>query len=76
MRESILFGLVFLCGLTPNSTVQPPAAALLRVPYDRSCPVIYDNDYANDYVDWYLIALASVGDIRYKGISTSSSIAP
>jgi len=72
-----LSGLVFLLGLTLNSAgAQPPAAAPVKLPYDRTCPVIYDNDYANDYVDWYLMALAGAGEIRYRGISTSSSIAP
>jgi len=59
-----------------NSMAVEPAPAPAKLPYDRTCPVIYDNDYANDYVDWYLMALASAGDIRYRGISTSSSIAP
>ncbi|MBN1671134.1 MAG: hypothetical protein JXR37_08890 [Kiritimatiellae bacterium] len=48
----------------------------MKLPYDNTNPVLYDNDWANDYVDWYLMALASAGDIRYKGISTSSSIPP
>jgi len=59
-----------------HSIAAEPAVASVKLPYDRTCPVIYDNDYANDYVDWYLMALASAGDIRYRGISTSSSIAP
>jgi hypothetical protein len=59
-----------------SSMAAEPAVASVKLPYDRTCPVIYDNDYANDYVDWYLMALASAGDIRYRGISTSSSIAP
>jgi hypothetical protein len=59
-----------------NSMAAEPAAAPIKLPYDQTCPVLYDNDYANDYVDWYLMALASAGDIRYRGISTSSSIAP
>ena len=46
------------------------------LPYDNTNPVLYDNDWTNDYVDWYLMALASVGDINYVGISTSSSIPP
>ena len=46
------------------------------LPYDNTNPVIYDNDFTNDYVDWYLMALASAGDIKYLGISTSSSVAP
>ena len=46
------------------------------LPYDNTNPVLYDNDWTNDYVDWYLMALASAGDINYVGISTSSSIPP
>jgi hypothetical protein len=46
------------------------------LPYDNTNPVIYDNDFTNDYVDWYLMALATAGDIKYIGISTSSSVAP
>ena len=52
------------------------ATANTVLPYDHTHPVIYDNDWTNDYVDWYLMALASVGDINYAGISTSSSIPP
>jgi len=55
---------------------QPAVVSPVVLPYDRGCPVIYDNDYANDYVDWYLMALASAGGIHYRGISTSSSVAP
>jgi len=46
------------------------------LPYNNTNPVMYDNDFTNDYVDWYLMALASAGDIKYLGISTSSSVAP
>jgi hypothetical protein len=46
------------------------------LPYDNTNPVMYDNDWTNDYVDWYLMALASAGDINYRGISTSSSVPP
>ncbi len=42
------------------------------LPYDNTNPVMYDNDWTNDYVDWYLMALASARDINYRGISTSS----
>jgi hypothetical protein len=63
---------VLLCltiaGCTDNSVTE--------LPYDSSNPVIYDNDWANDYIDYYLMALASAGDIQYLGISTSSSIPP
>ena len=37
---------------------------------------MYDNDWANDYVDWYLMALASAGEIECRGITTSSSVPP
>ena len=56
--------------------VAAPAVRKVVLPYDRTNPVIYDNDWTNDYVDWYLMALASAGDIKYVGISTSSSIPP
>ena len=46
------------------------------LPYDSTNPVIYLNDWTNDYVDWYLMALASTEDIDYRGIITSSSVAP
>jgi hypothetical protein len=46
------------------------------LPYNNTNPVIYDNDYANDEADWYLMAIASLGEIKYKGITTTSSIAP
>ena len=47
-----------------------------KLPYDHTNPVIYDNDYANDEVDWYLMAAASLKNINYKGITTSSAVAP
>ena len=38
--------------LTLGSAASSPAAiSRVKLPYDRDCPVIYDNDYANDYVD-------------------------
>lgn len=70
-----LHGMVALFLLLNSMAAEPPAVPI-RLPYDRTCPVLYDNDYANDYVDWYLMALANAKDIRYLGISTSSSIAP
>jgi hypothetical protein len=49
----------------------------MRLPYDSTCPVIYDNDAVCDvYTDEYLMALASAGDIRLVGMITSSSIQP
>ena len=42
------------------------------LPYDRTCPVIYDNDDHRDvYTDEYLFALASSGDIELGDIITS-----
>jgi hypothetical protein len=58
--------------LTPLGTDQSR-----RLPYGVSNPVIYDKDEAVDqYVDEYLLALASIGEIQLKGMITSSSIAP
>ena len=54
----------------------PGAAPAGLLPYDRTNPVWSDNDYTNDYIDWYLMVLASAGDISYRGITTSSSIDP
>jgi hypothetical protein len=45
-----------------------------KLPYDKSNPVIYENDSHEDiYTDEYLFALASAGDINLKGIITSTS---
>lgn len=45
----------------------------VELPYDKSCPVIYDNDSAEDmYTDEYLMALASAGEISLRGIIGSS----
>jgi hypothetical protein len=50
---------------------------MMRLPYNASCPVIYDNDAVIDvYTDEYIMALASAGEIRLVGMITSSSIAP
>ena len=55
----------------------PDARAAGRlVPYDRTNPVVYDNDFANDYTDWYLMVIADAGEISYRGMSTSSSVQP
>ena len=68
----LILTLLLMAGGCSNETLVQPA----QLPYDNSNPVIYDNDWTNDYVDWYLMALASAGDIQYVGISTSSSVAP
>ena len=45
-----------------------------RLPFNKSCPVIFDNDDPRDtYTEEYLMALASAGSIKLKGIITSSS---
>ncbi len=42
------------------------------LPYDATCPVVYDNDDHRDvYTDEYLYALASAGEIDLRGIITS-----
>jgi hypothetical protein len=47
------------------------------LPYDHTNPVLYDNDEAVDmYTDEYLLALASLGDIKLNGMITSSPIVP
>lgn len=60
-------------GVGPEQDAKAPARLL---PYDKTNPVLYDNDFANDYSDWYLMVAASAGDFRYRGLSTSSSVAP
>ena len=43
------------------------------LPYDNTCPVIYDNDDADDmYTDEYLLSLAGAGNITLKGMITTS----
>lgn len=45
----------------------------LSLPYDNTCPVVYDNDDHDDmYTDEYLLSLASAGSISLQGIITSS----
>jgi len=65
-----------LAGIVPGAVDDAVKKSETVLPYDNTNPVMYDNDWANDYVDWYLMALASVGDINYRGISTSSSVPP
>jgi hypothetical protein len=51
----------------------PQESLAVSLPYDSTCPVIYDNDDADDmYTDEYLLSLASAGNITLKGMSTSS----
>jgi hypothetical protein len=47
--------------------------AEVPLPFDRSCPVIYTNNGPGDcYTDEYLLALASAGDLKLRGIITSA----
>ena len=62
--------------LTAFASDKAAKKSAVVLPYDNTNPIMYDNDWTNDYVDWYLMALASAGDISYIGISTSSSVAP
>src|SRR6185503_16857031 len=63
--------LVLACVVREASSRTPAAAAL---PFDRSCPVILDNDWALDQYDLpYAMALASAGKITLKGIVASNS---
>jgi hypothetical protein len=53
-----------------SSAQESPAFSL---PYDSTCPVIYDNDDHDDmYTDEYLLSLASAGNITLKGMITTS----
>lgn len=62
-------GVVFAYWTSSSST-----EVVDTIPFDNSCPVIYDNDDHRDmYTDEYLFALASAGSINLKGIITSYS---
>jgi hypothetical protein len=74
-RSSGLSALGLVAALAACTNSPPKSPALL--PLDRSSPVVYDNDEAIDgYIDEYLMALASAGDIRLVAMTTSSAIAP
>jgi hypothetical protein len=63
------FSAIICLGLS----VAPAHAQSSLLPFDSSNHVWYDNDFANDYVDWYLMAVATSGEIVLRGITTSSS---
>jgi hypothetical protein len=70
MRRTWLFSGVVFVGISLALTF---LSAKVELPYDKSCPVVYDNDSAEDmYTDEYLMALASAGDISLRGIIGSS----
>ncbi len=44
----------------------------VELPFDRTCPVFYDNDDHRDvYTDEFLMALAHLGEIRLVGFTTT-----
>lgn len=75
-RSTTTYALVFVVIVTVTTASHFSLFPRLELPYDNSNPVIYDNDWTNDYVDWYLMALTSAGEIDYRGIITSSSVSP
>ena len=51
----------------------PVVLRAVTLPYDNTCPVIYDNDDHDDmYTDEYLLSLASAGNVSLKGYITTS----
>jgi hypothetical protein len=48
-------------------------AQVSLLPYDASHHVWYDNDFSNDYIDWYLMAIASSSGVALRGITTTTS---
>ena len=48
-------------------------SSAITLPYDNTCPVLYDNDDVDAvYTDEYLLSLASAGNITLKGMITTS----
>jgi hypothetical protein len=76
MMTQTLAMICCFAGIVPDVAHKAVRKSEIVLPYDNTNPVMYDNDWTNDYVDWYLMALASAGDINYRGISTSSSVPP
>ena len=66
-------GVSFLGGVLLALMAIPAFAQNNPLPYDRSNHVWYDNDFANDYIDWYLMAVASAGELVLRGMTTSST---
>ncbi|MFO1417912.1 MAG: hypothetical protein U1E83_04520, partial [Methylotetracoccus sp.] len=51
------------------------ASAAVTLPYDKTSPIIYDNDSQGDvYAEDYVMALASAGEIALKGMVVTSII--
>jgi hypothetical protein len=68
-RWWLAVSICFTFAIAPGHT----QAGLL--PYDASNHIWYDNDFANDYIDWYLMAVASSG-VVLRGMTTTSSETP
>ena len=45
-------------GIVPGATHRAFGKSEIIQPYDNTNPVMYDKDWTNNYVDWYLMALA------------------
>lgn len=59
----------WLLAAIPADAATPDARTF---PFDRFCPVFYDNDDHRDvYTDEYLMALAHLGELRLVAIATS-----
>jgi inosine-uridine nucleoside N-ribohydrolase len=54
-------------------SILPSHAQRGLLPYDSSNHVWYDNDFAVDYIDWYLMVVASAGNLKLRGIATTTS---
>jgi hypothetical protein len=66
-KISLSFGLLFVAAVYANAQV--------RLPFDATCPVIYDNDSQGDvYAEALIMAEASAGDIALKGMIVTSII--
>lgn len=73
MRRSGFWPYVIACVFSLLSPIAASRAATL--PFDRTSPVIYDNDGAveSGYTDFYIMALASAGVINLRGIITTGT---
>jgi hypothetical protein len=65
----VLIGILFVFNASIDDAVKPP--------YANSKLIFYDNDGVEDvYTDEYLMALATEGNIKLLGMSTSTSFSP
>lgn len=70
---STLSGGLLICLVAAGQIAHPTNLAAVDLPYNSTCPIVYDNDSHDDmYTDEYLLALASAGEITLKGMITTS----